>query len=193
MKEIVLATNNKGKVKEYEEMLSPLGYRILLCKDFPNYIEPEENGTTYAENAYTKAKALRALTQLPVLADDSGLEVNALGKHPGLHSSRFAKQCGGNENARWEIIRQLEGKERSAQFVCNICYLPENSAKPLFFEGICPGTILFEPHGDNGFGYDPIFHSTEADIDFGIADEDTKNRFSHRGKALQKLVKALQE
>ena len=186
-KKIVLATSNKGKVKEYEEMLSPLGYEILSNADFPNLVEKEENGIDYKANALIKALALREITSLPILADDSGLEILSLNNFPGLHTGRFAKNKGSYAKAWEEIFERLEGKKRDARFVCTICYLGENSSEPHYFEGICPGEILFAPHGDNGFGYDPIFHSYEANIDFGIASEEIKNTYSHRGKALQKL------
>lgn len=191
MKTIVLASFNKGKVREYEEMLSPLGYQVPSCRDFPQFEEPEENGENYEENAFIKAIALRRFTSAPILADDSGIEIMALKGFPGLFSSRFAKSCGGNQNAWQEIIGRLQGQDRAARFVCHICYLPENSSKAHYFEGICPGYILDEPHGDNGFGYDPIFHSDEADIDFGVAPEEIKNAYSHRGKALRSLCEYL--
>ena len=190
-KQIVLASSNKGKVKEYLEMLSPLGFEILSNADFPNLEEPEENGVNYKENALIKALALRKLTSLPILADDSGIEALALDGFPGLFTARFAKQYGGYPGAWAELFSRLEGKPRDARFVCTICYLPENSSEPHYFEGICPGYILNAPHGNNGFGYDPIFHSNEADIDFGVAPEEVKNRYSHRGKALAKLCEYL--
>ena len=192
-KQIVLATSNKGKVKEYQQMLSPLGYSLLTNEDFPNLVEREENGKNYRENALIKALSLREVTPFPILSDDSGLELLALDGFPGLFTARFAKSQGGYPKAWEELFRRLEGKDRDAQFVCTICYLPKNSSNPHYFEGICPGTILFSPNGDNGFGYDPIFHSKEANIDFGIASEDIKNAYSHRGKALSKLKEYLEK
>ena len=187
-KEICVATNNKGKLKEYREILAPMGFVIYSPSDLNIECDPTEDGSTYRENALIKAKALSKLVKFPVLADDSGLEIHALGTFPGIYSSRFAEEMGGYPNAYKEIFRRLEGKEdRTAHFNCTICYLSEISAKPFYFEGKCPGTILFEPHGDHGFGYDPIFHSEEADLDFGIASEQEKNRYSHRAKAIAKL------
>ena len=186
--EICLATNNKGKLREYREILAPMGFLIYSPSDIGIESDPEETAETYRENAYIKALALSTKVPFPVIADDSGLEVNALGGFPGLFSSRFADSCGGYPAAYEELNRRLEGKEdRSAQFRCCICYLENSAAKPLYFEGICPGYLLEKAHGSNGFGYDPIFHSTEANADFGTVDEATKNAFSHRSKAIAKL------
>ena len=187
-KEICVATNNKGKLQEYRELLAPMGYVIYSPKDLNIDCDPTEDGDSYRENAYIKAKAFAEKVPFPVLADDSGLEIHALGAFPGIFSSRFADDCGGYPQAYKEIFNRLEGQEdRTAHFNCTICYLENISAKPLYFEGKCPGRILNEPHGDHGFGYDPIFHCDEADLDFGIASEKEKNRFSHRAKAIAKL------
>ena len=184
---ICLATNNKGKLREYREILAPMGYVIYCPADLNIDFDVEETGTTYRENSYLKAKTLRSVVPFPVIADDSGLEVETLGGIPGLFSSRFAEEHGGYPGAYEALFKMLEGKDRSAHFHCCICLLEEPESKPLYFEGDCPGTILAAPSGSNGFGYDPIFHCAEADIDFGLADEKTKNAYSHRAKALQKL------
>lgn len=186
-KQICLATNNKGKLREYREILAPMGFTIYCPADLNVSFDVEETGKDYRENSLLKAKALREIVLFPVIADDSGLEVLALGAFPGLHSSRFAEECGGYPEAYQELFRRLEGKDRAARFHCCICLLENPDSKPLYFEGDCPGYILDTPNGHNGFGYDPIFHSDEADIDFGIAPEETKNAVSHRAKALQKL------
>ncbi|MCR5491746.1 MAG: RdgB/HAM1 family non-canonical purine NTP pyrophosphatase [Bacilli bacterium] len=187
-KEICLATNNKGKLREYREILAPMGFVIYSLSDLNLDIDPDETGTTYRENSYIKAKAVAEAVNMPVISDDSGLEVNALDKFPGLKSSRFAKEYGGYPSVFDELNRRLEGKEdRSGQFVCCICYLESKDAKPLYFEGECPGIILPKAVGDHGFGYDPIFHSTELDMPLGVAPEEDKNRISHRAKAIKKL------
>lgn len=186
-KQICLATNNKGKLREYREMLAPMGFVIYSPSDLNINLDVDETGCDYRENSYLKAKAFRELVPFPVIADDSGLEVLSLDEFPGLRSARFALECGGYPQAYEELFRRLEGKDRAARFRCCICYLSEPDAKPLYFEGFCPGYILEAPHGQNGFGYDPIFHCDEADIDFGVADEETKNKFSHRAKAIAKL------
>jgi XTP/dITP diphosphohydrolase len=184
---LILATNNKGKLREYREILAPMGYVIYCPADLGIECDPEEEGTTYRENAYIKAKAMRELVPYPVLADDSGLEITALGG-PGIHTARFAKENGGFPKVFDRVLEDLKGKEdRSARLVCCICLLEKKDSKPLYFEGICPGRILEKPVGENGFGYDPIFHADEPDMDFGTAPEEIKNRFSHRGKAIKRL------
>jgi XTP/dITP diphosphohydrolase len=189
-KEICLATNNPGKLKEYREMLSPLGFLVYCPKDLNIESEPEETGTTYFENAYIKAKALALKVPFPVIADDSGFEVKALGNFPGLHSSRFAATFGNDyQKAGADLIARLKPSDsRAAEFHCVICLLENPTAKPRYFEGICKGTLLYEAHGNHGFGYDPFFHCEEANADFGVVSEDIKNQYSHRSKALAKLL-----
>ncbi len=185
---ILLASNNLGKVKEYLDILSPRGIEILTMKDLGIKIDVEENGKTYEENAFIKAKALRPYTDLPIVADDSGLEVLELDGFPGLFTARFASSLGGYPNAFDELNKRLEGKKKDARFVCHIACLPEKSEEAHFFEGICEGLILDKEVGENGFGYDPIFFSKELNKPFGTLDEETKNRYSHRGKAAAKLL-----
>ncbi|MCQ2772683.1 MAG: RdgB/HAM1 family non-canonical purine NTP pyrophosphatase [Bacilli bacterium] len=194
MKTLVLATNNQHKVREYNEMLQPIGYEVKTLKELGIKIDPEENGTTYAENAYIKCKATRELVDLPVISDDSGIEIKAYGTFPGIFSSRFIdEQCEGSyEKGFVKINEMLEGKEdRRAEYHCAICLLEERDGEPHVFEGICEGVLLHEPHGTGGFGYDPLFHCTETDQDFGTCTEDEKNAVSHRKKALLGLLKYL--
>ena len=191
-KTIVLATSNQGKVLEFQNLLSPLGYRVLSLKEADIVSNPVENRKTYRENSYIKALDAAKKTNFPVLADDSGLEIEALGNRPGIHTARFAKESGGYPAVFQKIFGELEGKKnRNAAFHCCLCFLEAPNAEPLFFEGVCPGSILFEAKGAHGFGYDPIFHSDEAGLDFGEADEETKNKYSHRGKASRKLQEYL--
>ncbi len=186
-KQICLATNNKGKLAEYRQILAPMGYIIYCPSDLNLDIDVEETGEDYRSNAYLKAKAQAEVVPFPVISDDSGIEIRAMDYKPGLFSARFAKECGSYPKAFEKIFSEIKGKDRYAQFRCCICYLASAEAKPLYFEGICPGHILEAPAGDHGFGYDPIFHCEEADVDFGLADEKTKNTYSHRAKAIQKL------
>lgn len=187
-KEICLATSNPGKLQEYREILAPMGYVIYSPKDLGIESDPVENGSTYRENALIKAKDLAEKVPFPVLSDDSGLEIAALGDAPGIHTARYAKENGGFPAVFDVVLRRLEkASNRDARFVCCLCYLSSPEAKPLYFEGVCPGRILEAPVGENGFGYDPIFHSAEAGADFGTASEEIKNRFSHRGKAIAAL------
>ncbi|MFA5283544.1 MAG: RdgB/HAM1 family non-canonical purine NTP pyrophosphatase [Bacilli bacterium] len=186
--EIVLATNNAHKVHEYREIFKNLPIVFYSLSDLNIAIDVKESGTNYAENALIKAQAIRKFTALPILSDDSGLEIDSLDNFPGLHSSRFALSSGGNISANKKILKMMENKkDRKASFHCAIVFLL-NGDKPLYFEGICPGTILKERYGEGGFGYDPIFYSSEGNIRFGEASEDEKNAFSHRAKASRKLI-----
>jgi XTP/dITP diphosphohydrolase len=192
---LVLATHNKNKVREYKELLEPLGYKVLSASDMLINQDPEETGTTYEENSYIKAKALRNVVPYPVIADDSGIEIKALGEHfPGLHSARWANEIAQGDYA---IVDQhvldllKETKDRSAEYHCCICLLENSDSKPLYFEGVCKGHILHAITGNNGFGYDPIFHEDEHNLDFGACSEEEKNAVSHRAKAFKKLVKYL--
>ena len=187
-KEILLATHNKGKLEEYRYILSPMGYLVYSASDLNIDDEPEENGSTYQENSYIKAQYLAEKIHMPVISDDSGLEILSLNREPGVYSARYAERCGGYQKAFREINARLTGLDRKAEFHCCICYLSTPEAKPLYFEGTCPGRILERPHGENGFGYDPIFHADEPDIDFGVATKAIKNKYSHRAKALRKLA-----
>ncbi|MBP5091368.1 MAG: RdgB/HAM1 family non-canonical purine NTP pyrophosphatase [Bacilli bacterium] len=189
-KEIVIATNNRGKQKEYLEMLNPIGYMVLTPRDLCVESNPEENGKDYRENSYIKALSLSRLVHRPVIADDSGFEVEALDGFPGLHSSRFADEFGGDYRKAGEALNEKLGDNpnRNAKFHCCICLLENENDKPLFFEGDFKGQLLKDKKGDNGFGYDPFFHSEELNLDMGLASDETKNKVSHRAKALSKLL-----
>ena len=186
--EIILATNNKHKLKEVREILTPHRIIVYGLSDLASKLEDvEENGNTYAENALIKAKAVQKITTMPVISDDSGLEITALNNEPGIHSARYAESLGGHDNAIKEILKRLENvQDRSARFVCDIVLLNVED-KPLVFEGIAEGTIAKEKMGEGGFGYDPIFISKETGECFAVMKEN-KNTVSHRGKALKKLL-----
>ena len=186
--EIILATNNKHKLQEVREILSPHHIIVYGLSDLASKLEDvEENGKTYAENALIKARAVQKLTTMPIISDDSGLEITALNNEPGLHSARYASSLGGHDNAIKEILKRLEDKEdRSARFVCDIVLLNVED-KPLIFEGVAEGTIAKEKMGEGGFGYDPIFISKETGTCFALMHEE-KNTVSHRAKALKKLL-----
>lgn len=188
-KEIALATNNPHKLREYREMLAPLGFIILCPRDLAIECDPEESGRDYRENSLIKARALSELVDMPVLSDDSGLEVDSLLGFPGLWSSRFAEKFRDYGEAQASLVRM--GKEAGslkARFVCTICYLEKKGATPLYFEGECKGRLLDSPQGKNGFGFDAIFQSDEGSLMFGTATEEEKNRVSHRHDALRKLA-----
>ena len=191
-KTIILATSNQGKVKEFQELLSPLGYEVISLKEAGIVSNPIENGTTYRENSFIKAHDASLKSDLPILADDSGIEIEAMGNKPGIHTARFAKEMGGFPAVFDVVFAKLKGQSnRKAAFHCCLCLIPGKGEDPIYFEGVCPGEILFEARGDKGFGYDPIFHSYEANADFGTASDEIKNKYSHRGKAAQKLKEYL--
>lgn len=187
--EIILATNNAHKLKEVREILSPHKIVVYGLNDLnlkPE--EAEENADTYQGNALIKARSVQKLTTMPIIADDSGLEILAMDNKPGLKSARFATDCGGHDKAIQTILDYLKDKEdRSARFICDIILLNEGD-KPLLFEGIVPGHIADKPFGEGGFGYDPIFVCDELNKTYAEMSQEEKNKVSHRGKALKKLL-----
>ncbi len=190
-KKIVIATHNPNKVREFKEVLEPLGYQVYSDKDFKVKNEPVEDGKNYQENAYIKAHALCSLLNIPVISDDSGIEIDALGDaFPGIHSARWAASISSDYRIVDEhVLSLLEGKEnRKARYHCSICFLESKDAKPLFFDGVCEGKIANKIGGINGFGYDPIFIADEGNLCFGDISDEKKNAISHRGKAVRKLL-----
>ncbi len=186
--ELLVATNNAHKLQEIRQILSPFHITVYGMKDLNIDIgDIIEDGKNYYENALIKAKALQAVTKMPIIADDSGMEILALDNKPGLHSARFAEECGGHANAIRKILEDLNGKDRTARFICDIV-LVNVEDKPLLFEGIVPGKIGFSPDGTTGFGYDPIFICDELGKSYASLTQEEKNRVSHRGKALKKLL-----
>lgn len=185
--EIILATNNAHKLKEVREILCPHGIIVYGLNDLNLHPEEvDENADTYFGNALLKAQSIAKLTTMPIIADDSGLEIEAMDNRPGLHSARFASECGGHEEAFKVIFNELKDN-RKARFICDIVLLNVED-KPLLFEGIVPGRIAKEVHGEGGFGYDPIFICDETNKTYAEMTNIEKNKFSHRGKALKKLI-----
>ena len=185
----VLASHNKKKLDELSAILGGLGIEVVALPD--DAPEPAEDGTTFEENARIKALAAHAHTGLPAIADDSGLEVDALGGAPGVYSARY---CPGTDNDRnlflLKNMEHIDECERQARFVCAICcVLPDG--QEINVRGECEGEILTELHGTDGFGYDPLIYVREYDCTFGELSQQTKNQISHRGRALQKLANAL--
>ena len=191
---IVLASSNKNKVREIKQIFSPFNIEIIGMDEVaPNIGDIEENGNTYYENALIKAKAISKYTSLPVMSDDSGLEVSALDNKPGIYSARYAEKLGGYISAMKEIIRICKEKGVfDAKFVCCIV-LYNYKDEPLRFDGIVPGKITAEVHEGNGFGYDPFFISNELEKTFAEYPSEIKNKYSHRAKALEKMVNDLKE
>lgn len=187
--EIVLATNNAHKLKEVREILSPHKITVYGLNDLNLHPKDvEENADNYYGNALIKAKSVQELTTLPIIADDSGLEIEAMNNEPGLRSARFASEHGGHKEAIEFILKQLkDSPNRKARFVCDIVLLNEDE-KPLLFEGIAQGTIAEQPFGEGGFGYDPIFVEKDLGKTYAEMKEEEKNKVSHRGRALKKLL-----
>ena len=186
--ELLVATNNQHKLKEIRKILSPYHITVYGMKDLNiNIGEVIENADTYYGNALIKAEALQKITTMPIIADDSGLEIEAMDNQPGLYSARYAESFGGHANAIKHILEEIEGKSRKAHFVCDIV-LVNVEDKPLKFEAIIEGSIAKEVHGDSGFGYDPIFIEEKSGKTYAEMSEDEKNQVSHRGVALKKLL-----
>jgi XTP/dITP diphosphohydrolase len=187
MKKIIFASNNKGKIREVKEILSPLGFDVISQKEAGFDFEAEETGTTFAENSAIKAHALFEKSKLAVIADDSGLCIDALDGQPGVYSSRFAGENATDEEKYLYVLEKMKDvpdEKRTARFVCNICYIDEEGNEK-HIEGKCEGKIAKEPKGENGFGYDPIF--VVGDKSMAQLTEAEKNKISHRGNALKGL------
>lgn len=186
---IVLATRNQGKVKEIKKWLSPLGIQVESLSEYPDAPEVVEDRETFQENAIKKAETICAYLNKPCLADDSGLEVDALGGRPGVYSARFAGPDADDEaNNRKliSLIRDIPYGERTARFR-SVIALAVPGEDTLVTEGTCEGHILAEPTGDGGFGYDPLFFLPELEKTMAELTTEEKNRISHRGKALEKM------
>ena len=186
--EIVIATNNPNKVEEYRQMFASISnIKLFSLKDEKIHIEIEENGKTFKENSLIKAETISKFTNKFVLADDSGLEIEALDNFPGIYSARFME--GRPYKEKWAaIFEMLKNKEnKNAQFHCAITFITPTKEKYVF-EGIEKGYITEKIEGENGFGYDPIFFSNSLNKTFGNATEEEKNAVSHRGKAFSQLL-----
>lgn len=185
--DIVVATNNKGKLRELSEML--VGYNILGQSEVGADIDVEETGTTYEENAFLKARAVREYTDKYIIADDSGLEVDVLNGEPGLYSARYAGDNTTPDQGMAKLLEKLEGynpEEKTAHFISCIVLIEPNGREHSFY-GRCDGLITDKKIGDKGFGFDPIFWFDEYGKTFAQLTADEKNAVSHRHKALEKL------
>lgn len=186
---ILIASKNKGKIKEIKKILVLPGVELLSFEEVGDWEDIEEKGETYEENAYSKAEALVKKFKLPVVADDSGLEVEALGGKPGVNSARYAGDKATDEERIRKLLNELsevpEG-ERKARFRCLALYLSP-SGEVITAEGVLEGKIGFEPRGSNGFGYDPVFIPEGYDKTLAELSLQEKNKLSHRGKAFRRL------
>ena len=199
MRRIVFATGNKGKMREIKAIMSGFDIEIVSMREAGVEVDVEEDGTTFMENSFIKARAVAdkcrqaGYTDDIVLADDSGLVVDALGGEPGIYSARYLGEDTPYSIKNAKIIERMEGvpeDERSARFVCAIaCVLPDG--RELSAEATYEGAIGYEEKGENGFGYDPIFYLPDRGLYSAELDPDEKNRISHRGKALVKMRELL--
>ena len=187
---IVIATNNQHKVEEYRQLIGEQKIELRSLADYPAYPGVEENGSTFAENASIKALSACKYCDVPAFADDSGLEVEALGGRPGIHSSRYAP----TDRERIEkLLGELKGvTDRRARFVCVIA-IAVNGEVIETFEGEVRGRIIDEPRGANGFGYDPIFVPDGSDRTFAELTQEEKNRISHRANAFRKAAEFVED
>lgn len=187
-KQVIVASGNLGKIKEFKEIVHGVDFISMREAGFKG--NPDETGLTFKDNAYIKAKAVFDELKRPVIADDSGLCVDALGGAPGVYSARFS---GGDfKDNRALLLKRMDGiSQRGARFVCAVCYIDEKG-ETLFGEGYTEGKILFEEIGNKGFGYDNLFYSFDLNKSFGEADEEEKNAVSHRFRALNDLLSKMQ-
>jgi len=192
MKQVVIATKNKGKAQDFEALFQPLGFEVVTMFDVAPDMEIEETGTTFEENAVLKAETLAKALNMIVIADDSGLAVDALDGAPGVYSARYA----GDHDDEANIVKVLENlagvpeEKRTARFMCALAIAgPEMDTTTVF--GTCEGVILQEKRGTNGFGYDPIFFIPELGRAMAELTPEEKGAISHRGNAIRKLAEAL--
>ncbi|MGI2326414.1 XTP/dITP diphosphatase [Planococcus sp. YIM B11945] len=195
MKQVIIATQNKGKAKDFEALLSPLGYEVLTLLDVAKDLDVEETGTTFEENAILKAEAVAHALQTTVIADDSGLEIDALNGGPGVYSARYAGLEKSDEANIDKVLANLEGvldEERTARFRC-VLAVAAPGQETITFAGFCEGHILKERRGENGFGYDPIFYVPTLNKTMAELSAQEKAAISHRGNALRELERAMPE
>ena len=195
IQELILASGNKGKIAEFQHLLDSMGIQVHSMKEYPQIGDIVEDGTTFAENALKKARAVCNATGKPALADDSGLMVDALDGAPGIYSARFAGE--GHDDAAnnakvLELMKDVPDENRGAQFFCAIAMvLPDG--REYTVEGFCRGTLLRALQGEGGFGYDPLFYVAELDKTFAQLTMEEKNAISHRGMANGKAVEIIRQ
>lgn len=191
MTKVVLATNNPGKLREFQLLFKTIGIEIIPQTEF-NVPEVEETGLTFVENAILKARQACYYSRLPSIADDSGLIVDALGGRPGIYSARFAGKNVPQQNHYNKLLQELRGVEKSkrtARFCCTLVFLRQaDDPAPIIAQAFLEGEILLEPRGTNGFGYDPVFSVPELKCSNAELTSEQKNKISHRGKALATLM-----
>jgi XTP/dITP diphosphohydrolase len=192
MKQLVLASNNPGKLREFAQMLATIDFEVLPQAQL-GVSEAEEPHFTFVENALAKARHAARLTGLPAMADDSGICVSALGGEPGVHSARYAGEPKSDDRNNQKVLAELKGKsDRRAHYVCVLVFVRHaDDPQPIITEGEWHGEIVDTPAGENGFGYDPYFWVPEKGCTAAQLSPEDKNAMSHRGKALQLLMERL--
>ena len=191
---VILASKNQHKLTELSAILSQLGFEIALESEYGLDIDVEETGTTFEENSFLKADAVMKASGLPVLADDSGLMVDALDGAPGVYSARYGHKASDKERTAYllENMKDVPEERRGAKFVCVItCLFPDG--RKIVARGECPGVIARAPHGENGFGYDPVFYLPELGMTYAELLSEQKNAISHRARALQEFCRKYQQ
>ena len=189
---VILASQNQHKLVELSAILSQLGFEIALESEYGLHVDVDETGTTFEENSLLKAEAVMKASGMPVLADDSGLMVDALDGAPGVYSARYGHKSSDAERIAYllENLKDVPAERRTAKFVCVItCLWPDG--RRIVARGECPGQILFAPKGTGGFGYDPVFYLPELEKTYAELASEEKNAISHRGNALKILKEEL--
>ena len=192
---LLIATNNSGKVEEYRRLLGCLPVELTTPSNEGVTEEPEESGDTFEENALIKARFYSEATGLPALADDSGIEVDALNGEPGVRSARYGGLKGNDDDRNKLLLSNLSNvpwEKRTARFVCVVATVWPGAGEETF-QGACQGYVAFEPSGQKGFGYDPLFYYPSFGKTFGQADAEAKDSVSHRGIAARKAAQRLEE
>lgn len=192
--EFIAATNNPGKMAEMRRILERMGHTVRSQREAGVTLEPEENGTTFAENARIKARAICEAAGTATIADDSGLCVDALDGAPGVYSARYGHKSSDGERTEFllENMKDVPDGKRTAKFVCVItCLWPDG--RKIVARGECPGVITHEVHGENGFGYDPVFYLPELGMTYAELPSEQKNAISHRARALQEFCRKYQQ
>ena len=193
MKNVLIATKNKGKAKEFEALFAPKGIKVLTLLDIEDAIDVEETGTTFEENAILKAKAISEQMNMTVLSDDSGLVIDALDGRPGVYSARYAGPAKNDKDNYEKVLEEMKDvpdEKRTARFYCAIAMVgPEIGT--ITVSGTCEGYIARKPEGEYGFGYDPIFYVPEKETVMANLEPAVKNKISHRANALKALEEKL--
>lgn len=188
---VIAATKNSGKIHEMQEILAPLDMDVVSQQEIGINIDAEETGDTFERNALIKARAVAMICDYPILADDSGICVDALGGAPGVHSARYAGEGATDQDRINKLLSELKGcQDRTAKFVTSVAFIFPDGTE-VTASGEVKGYITEEPIGDNGFGYDPVFFSTELGKTFAQSSDEEKNSVSHRSRALKNLYDKL--